>query len=31
LPGQIQQMAAEHDGLRAIANDPGPFNSGSAA
>jgi UDP-N-acetylmuramate--alanine ligase len=30
LPGQIQQMAAEHGGLRAIANDPGPLNSGSA-
>jgi UDP-N-acetylmuramate--alanine ligase len=31
LPGQLQQIAAEHGGLRAIANDPGPFNSGSAA
>ena len=32
LPGQIQQMAAEHAGPRAIANDHGgPFNSGSAA
>src|SRR6267142_4571780 len=31
LPGQIQQMAAEHAGPRAIANDPGPLNSGSAA
>jgi UDP-N-acetylmuramate--alanine ligase len=31
LPGQIQQLAAEHAGPRAIANDPGPLNSGSAA
>jgi len=32
LPGQIQQIAAEHAGPRAIANDHGgPFNSGSAA
>jgi UDP-N-acetylmuramate--alanine ligase len=31
LPGQIQQIAAEHAGPRAIANDPGPLNSGSAA
>jgi UDP-N-acetylmuramate--alanine ligase len=31
LPGQIQQIAAEHGGPRAIANDAGPLNSGSAA
>ena len=31
LPGQIQQIAAEHGGPRAIANDSGPLNSGSAA
>src|SRR5439155_1945717 len=31
LPGQLQQLAAEHAGPRAIANDPGPLNSGSAA
>jgi UDP-N-acetylmuramate--alanine ligase len=24
LPGQLQQLAAEHANLRAIANDPGP-------
>jgi UDP-N-acetylmuramate--alanine ligase len=31
LPGQLQQLAAQHAGPRAIANDPGPINSGSAA
>ena len=31
LPGQLRQIAAEQAGPRAIANDPGPFNSGSAA
>ena len=31
LPGQIQQFAVERAGPRAIANDPGPANSGSAA
>ncbi len=31
LPGQLQQLAAQHAGPRAIANDPGPLNSGSAA
>jgi UDP-N-acetylmuramate--alanine ligase len=33
LPGQIQQLAAEHAGPRSIANDTGsgPSNSGTAA
>jgi UDP-N-acetylmuramate--alanine ligase len=31
LPGQLQQLAAEHASLRAVANDPGPSGSGSAA
>jgi len=31
LPGQLQQLAAEHANLRAIANDRGPFGGGSAA
>ncbi len=31
LPGQIQQLAAEQAGPRSIANDSGPYNSGSAA
>jgi UDP-N-acetylmuramate--alanine ligase len=31
LPGQLQQIASGQAGLRAIANDPGPANSGSAA
>ncbi len=31
LPGQIQQLAVERAGPRAIANDSGPLNSGSAA
>jgi UDP-N-acetylmuramate--alanine ligase len=31
LPGQLHQIAAEQAGPRAIANDPGPVNSGSAA
>ena len=30
LPGQLQQLATENAGLRAIANDPGP-HGGSAA
>jgi UDP-N-acetylmuramate--alanine ligase len=31
LPGQLQQIAAEQARPRAIANDSGPFNGGSAA
>ncbi len=31
LPGQIQQLAADKAGPRAIANDPGPATGGSAA
>ena len=31
LPGQLQQIAAEQAGPRAVANDPGPRNSGSVA
>jgi len=31
LPGQLQQIAAEQAGPRAIANDQGPSNSGTAA
>ena len=31
LPGQLQQIAAERAGPRAIANDSGPSTSGSAA
>jgi UDP-N-acetylmuramate--alanine ligase len=31
LPGQLQQLAASEAGLRAIANDTGPANGGSAA
>jgi UDP-N-acetylmuramate--alanine ligase len=31
LPGQLQQIAAEQAGPRAIANDPGSSNSGTAA
>jgi UDP-N-acetylmuramate--alanine ligase len=31
LPGQLQQLANEQSGLRAIANDAGPRGSGSAA
>ncbi|MBN9490497.1 MAG: UDP-N-acetylmuramate--L-alanine ligase [Alphaproteobacteria bacterium] len=31
LPGQLRQIAAEQATPRAVANDSGPFNSGSAA
>ena len=31
LPGQLQQLAAEHAGPRSIANDHGPSSSGSVA
>ncbi|MBS0219109.1 MAG: UDP-N-acetylmuramate--L-alanine ligase [Proteobacteria bacterium] len=31
LPGQLRQIAAEQAGPRAVANDAGPFNGGSAA
>jgi len=31
LPGQLRQIAAEQAAPRAVANDSGPFNSGSAA
>jgi UDP-N-acetylmuramate--alanine ligase len=31
LPGQLRQIAAEQAAPRAVANDSGPYNSGSAA
>jgi UDP-N-acetylmuramate--alanine ligase len=31
LPGQLRQIAAEQAAPRAVANDSGPYNGGSAA